>query len=90
METENKPGWGLIGAITIARQYMIPAINAQADSRVVAVMSRSAERARRYADENGIDFSYNTVEAILDDPDVDVHLCTLGRRRTVGASKDHV
>ena len=65
METENKLGWGLIGASTIARQYMIPAINAQADSRVVAVMSRSAERARRYADENGIARSYDAVEAIF-------------------------
>ncbi len=69
---KDKLGWGLIGASTIARQYMIPAINAQADSRVVAVMSRSAERARRYADENGIARSYDTVEALLDDPDVDV------------------
>ncbi len=69
---KDQLGWGLIGASTIARQYMIPAINAQADSRVVAVMSRSAERARRYADENGIARSYDTVEALLDDPEVDV------------------
>ena len=68
----NQRGWGLIGASTIARQYMIPAINAQADSRVVAVMSRSADRAQRYADENGLDRSYDTVEAILDDPGVDI------------------
>ena len=69
---KDQLGWGLIGASTIARQYMIPAINAQADSRVVAVMSRSAERARRYADENGIARSYDAIEALLDDPDVDV------------------
>ena len=68
----GKLGWGLIGASTIARQYVIPAINAQPDSRAVAVMSRSAERARRYADENGLDRSYDTVESILDDPDVDI------------------
>ncbi len=70
--TENTLGWGLIGASTIARQYMIPAINAQPDSRVVAVMSRSAERARRYADDNGIARSYDAVEALLDDPEVNV------------------
>lgn len=69
---ENTLGWGLIGASTIARQYMIPAINAQTDSRVVAVMSRSAERARGYADANGIARAYDAVEALLDDPDVDV------------------
>ena len=60
---KDKLGWGLIGASTIARQHMIPAINAQADSRVVAVMSRSAERARRYADDHGINRSYDAVEA---------------------------
>ena len=30
-------GWGLIGASDIAQTRMIPAINAQPDSRVVAV-----------------------------------------------------
>ena len=34
--------------------------------RVVAVMSRSAERARRYADENGIARPYDAVAALLD------------------------
>ena len=70
--TANTKGWGLIGASTIARQYMIPAINAQPDSRVVAVMSRSAQRARQYADDNGIARSYDAVEALLADPEVDV------------------
>ena len=71
MQNDNL-GWGLIGASTIARQYMIPAIDAQPDSRAVAVMSRSAERAQRYADENGLDRAYDTVEALLDDHEVDV------------------
>ncbi len=64
--------WGLIGASTIARQYVIPAINTQPDSQAVAVMSRSAERAQRYASDNGIARAYNTVEALLADPEVDV------------------
>ncbi len=37
--SEKTLGWGLIGASNISKQYMIPAINAQPDSRVVAVMS---------------------------------------------------
>jgi 1,5-anhydro-D-fructose reductase (1,5-anhydro-D-mannitol-forming) len=65
-------GWGLIGASTIAREYMIPAIQAQPDSRVAAVMSRSAARARQYAAENGIEKSYDTVDELLADPGVDV------------------
>lgn len=71
-DTEKKLRWGLIGASNIGRQYMIPAINAQPDSEVVAVMSRSAERAARYADANGIPRRYTTVEALVNDPDVDV------------------
>jgi len=65
-------GWGLIGASTIAREFMIPAIQAQPDSRLVAVMSRSAERGRAYAAANGIARSYDRVEALLADAEVDV------------------
>ncbi len=65
-------GWGLIGASTIARQYVIPAINAQPDSRAMAVMSRSAERGRQFAAENKIARSYDSVEALLQDPEIDV------------------
>ena len=43
-------GWGLIGASDIAQTRMIPAINAQLDSCVVAVISSQLQRARQYAD----------------------------------------
>lgn len=62
----------MIGASTIAREYMIPAINAQPDSHVVAVMSRSRERGQAYAEANGIARAYDTVDGLLADPEVDV------------------
>lgn len=65
-------GWGLIGASDIAQTRMIPAINEQSDSRVVAVMSNQLERARQYAAHNGIPSAYGSLEAILADPVVDV------------------
>ncbi|MEX0600551.1 MAG: Gfo/Idh/MocA family oxidoreductase [Rhodothermales bacterium] len=68
----NALGWGLVGASTIAREYMIPAINAHPDSRVVAVMSSSAERGRRYAKQNDIPTAYDRLEDLLADRDVDV------------------
>lgn len=68
----KKLGWGLIGASTIARQWVIPAINAQSDSEVVAVMSSSEDRAKSYAEENNIPAAYHSVESILADPAVDV------------------
>ena len=45
----GKKGWGLIGASDIAKTRMIEAINGRPDSSVVAVMSTSEERAKRYA-----------------------------------------
>jgi 1,5-anhydro-D-fructose reductase (1,5-anhydro-D-mannitol-forming) len=45
--------WGLIGASTIAREWMIGAIRS-AGGEVVSVMSADATRARAYAAENGI------------------------------------
>jgi 1,5-anhydro-D-fructose reductase (1,5-anhydro-D-mannitol-forming) len=57
--------WGLIGASTIAREWMIGAIRAQADGAVAAVMSSSAERAAAYAKENGIAASFSSVDALL-------------------------
>jgi 1,5-anhydro-D-fructose reductase (1,5-anhydro-D-mannitol-forming) len=72
MTNGNKLGWGLIGASDIAKTRMIEAINGQPDSAVVAVMSTSEERAKRYAAENGVPRFYGSVEAVLADPEVNV------------------
>jgi 1,5-anhydro-D-fructose reductase (1,5-anhydro-D-mannitol-forming) len=63
-------GWGLIGASTIARQFMIRAITSQPDSRVVAIASRDPARGRAFAAEHGIPSVYDSVEALLADPAV--------------------
>jgi 1,5-anhydro-D-fructose reductase (1,5-anhydro-D-mannitol-forming) len=72
MSDRKKLGWGLLGASDIAKTRMIEAINGQPGSRVVAVMSTSEERGKRYAAENGIPHHYGSVEAFLADPEVDV------------------
>jgi 1,5-anhydro-D-fructose reductase (1,5-anhydro-D-mannitol-forming) len=64
-------GWGLIGASTIAREWMIGAIRAQAGNEVVAVMSSDAARATQYAEANGIPGAYSSVGDLLADPGVD-------------------
>jgi 1,5-anhydro-D-fructose reductase (1,5-anhydro-D-mannitol-forming) len=63
--------WGLVGASTIAREWMIGAIRAQAGNEVVAVMSSDGARARQYADANGIGAAYDSVDALLADPRLD-------------------
>ena len=84
-------GWGIIGAATIAKQYMIRAINAQPDSRVTAIMSTSPERASAFANDHGIEKAYHRVEDILSDPSVDViYICTTNERHrdeTIAAAK---
>ena len=67
MTNSKRLGWGLIGASDIAKTRMIEAIKGQPDSAVVAVMSTSEERAKRYAAENGIPRFYSSVEAVLAD-----------------------
>src|SRR5918995_4290310 len=63
--------WGLIGASTIGREWMVPAIGAQPDSTVAAVASSSPERARRYADELGIPKAYASVDDLLAESTID-------------------
>jgi 1,5-anhydro-D-fructose reductase (1,5-anhydro-D-mannitol-forming) len=64
--------WALIGASDIAKTRMIKAINMQPDSRVMAVFSSNADRARAYAAENGIPKAYDTLAGLLEDPQIDV------------------
>ena len=64
--------WALIGASDIAKTRMIKAINVQPDSRVTAVFSSNPDRARAYAAENEIPKAYDTLQGLLDDPQIDV------------------
>ena len=60
----NNVRWGLIGASTIAREWMIDAIRA-AGGEVVAVMSGDPERANRFAAENRIATAVTSLDALL-------------------------
>ncbi|MBB6467173.1 1,5-anhydro-D-fructose reductase (1,5-anhydro-D-mannitol-forming) [Aminobacter lissarensis] len=62
--------WGLIGASTIAREWVIGAIKATG-GEVVSVMSTNAERGRDYADANGIAKSVTSLEEIVGDSGID-------------------
>ncbi|MFN3847719.1 MAG: Gfo/Idh/MocA family protein, partial [Paracoccaceae bacterium] len=81
-------GWGLIGASTIAREWVIGAIRATG-GEVISVMSTSAERGALYATENSIGKSVTSVEDLVGDPDVKaVYVSTtneLHREQTLAA-----
>ncbi len=63
--------WGLIGASTIAREWVIGAIRAQAGNEVVGVLSTDARRGADFARAQDIASSYTDLGALLANPDID-------------------
>jgi predicted dehydrogenase len=63
--------WGVLGVADIAVRNVIPAMLTSPLTPVVAIGSRSPDKARAAAAELGIERSYGSYEAVLDDPDVD-------------------
>jgi predicted dehydrogenase len=62
---------GILGASRITPLSLVePA--AATGHRLVAVAARSPERARRFADEHGVERVLDSYQAVVDDPDVDV------------------
>ncbi len=82
--------WGLIGASTIAKEWVIGAIRATG-GEVVSVMSTNAERGKAYAAENGIGKWVTDIDTLVNDPDIDaVYISTtneLHRDQTLAAAK---
>ena len=65
-------GWGVIGTGNHATHRMVPAITRARGARLVAVCSRSPERAEAFAREHGASRSYASYEELLRDPEVRV------------------
>lgn len=70
--------WGLVGTTVIGREWMVDAIR-QAGGDIACVMSRDAERGRRYAAEFGIPRSTTDLAALLSDVDA-VYIATTNER----------
>jgi D-xylose 1-dehydrogenase (NADP+, D-xylono-1,5-lactone-forming) len=62
--------WGLLSTANI-NQAVIPPIKEIEQSRLYAVASRTEQRATEYAKEHGIEKSYGSYQALLENPDVD-------------------
>lgn len=63
--------WGILGTARINRS-IIPPLRLSVRNNLVAVASRTQERARAYADEWHIPTAYGSYEALLNDPNIDV------------------
>lgn len=63
--------WGILSTATIGMKKVIPGIMRSPHSKVVAIASRSLERAQQAAGQLGIPKAYGSYEALLADPDID-------------------
>lgn len=63
--------WGIAGPGRIAEKVVTDFVHVE-DAEVVAVGSRSADRARAFADRHGISRAHGSYRALIDDPEVDV------------------
>ncbi|HLH49701.1 MAG TPA: Gfo/Idh/MocA family oxidoreductase [Roseiarcus sp.] len=70
--------WGLVGATVIGREWMIAAIR-EAGGEIVGVMSRDADRGRKYAEEFSIPKATTSLDALLPDADA-VYIATTNER----------
>lgn len=67
----KKIGWVLVGASTIAKEWMIDAIRQQPGAQILSVVSGNAERGAQFAAAFGIPASFTDLGAALAQPGVD-------------------
>jgi predicted dehydrogenase len=67
----EKVRWGVLGAASIARRKVIPAMQHSTWSEVIAIASRDRARAERAAKELGIRKAYGSYEELLADPEIE-------------------
>lgn len=69
--SENKVRWGVLGVAKIATEKVIPAMQRGQFSEVVAIASRSLDKASAAAQRLGLAKAYGSYEELLADPDID-------------------
>ncbi len=83
--------WGILGAGKIAESQMAPAIAGAPGHKLAAVSRRELDAAQRFAERHGARRAYDSVEALLDDDQVNaVYVATpphLHARQTVLAAQ---
>ena len=64
--------WGVMGNATIARKCVIPAICKSGNGKLVALATRSPAQAEQVVADNRIEHVYDSYEALLVDPQIDL------------------
>ena len=70
MPANGQVRWGIIGTANIARAVFLPGLR-QAGGEAWAVAGRDADRAAKFASDNGIGRSVVGYQTLIDDPDID-------------------
>ena len=65
-------GWGILGAGDISDRAMGPAIKRAANAKLVAVYDCNVEQVKTFATKHEIEKTHNSLEKMLEDPEVDV------------------
>ncbi|MBR6020374.1 MAG: Gfo/Idh/MocA family oxidoreductase [Lachnospiraceae bacterium] len=68
--SEKKVRWGVLGTANIARWCTIPGMKKADNCELYAIAGRSAEKAKRFAEEFGIEKYYGSYEELLQDESV--------------------
>jgi len=63
--------WGVLGSAQIARVCVLPALTRSRNGKVLALASRSLERAQALAQEHAIPMAYGRYDELLQDPAVE-------------------
>jgi predicted dehydrogenase len=71
MTTHHKVRWGVLGVAKIAVDKVIPALQRGSHGQVLAIASRSPDKAAEAAKRLGIPRAYGSYEALLADADID-------------------
>ncbi|NRA19522.1 MAG: Gfo/Idh/MocA family oxidoreductase [Oceanospirillaceae bacterium] len=64
--------WGILSSAKIARKQVVPAMQQSPLLKVLAIASRSQQKAQVVADELQIPRAYASYEQLIEDPDIDV------------------
>lgn len=68
----KKVKWGILGAASIAKRRVLPAMKECELAEVSAVGSRSREKSREFAKEFSIPKAYGSYEELINDPEIEV------------------
>jgi D-xylose 1-dehydrogenase (NADP+, D-xylono-1,5-lactone-forming) len=67
----QKIRWGILSTASIGFRRVVPAMQQSSNGEVVAVASRSLDKAQRFAAERNIPRAYGSYEELIADPEID-------------------